>query len=69
MAGQNTSVVKMKEHLKTSLLVTKRYKNNYPHYRLALIINRLQYGYAFLPEFVRKFLHSNLIFLKRFIFG
>lgn len=68
MAGQNTSVVKMKEHLRSSLLVTKRYKNYYSHYWLALMINRLQYFYAFLPEFIRKFLHIFLLRLKRLVF-
>ncbi len=68
MAGQNTSIVKMREHLRSSLMVMKRYKSNYPHYPLAIIINRIQYAYAFLPSFLRQFLHTFLARLKRVIF-
>lgn len=68
MAGQNTSIVKMKEHLRSSLMVMKRYKNNYPHYQLALIVNRIQYAYAFLPNFLKRFLHTFLARLKRVLF-
>ncbi|MEK7115238.1 MAG: glycosyltransferase [Patescibacteria group bacterium] len=68
MAGQNTSIVKMKEHLRSSLMVMKRYKNNYPHYPLALIVNRIQYAYAFLPNFLKRFLHIFLARLKRALF-
>lgn len=68
MAGQNTSIVKMKEHLRSSLMVMKRYKNNYPRYSLALIVNRIQYAYAFLPNFLKSFLHIFLARLKRLVF-
>ena len=68
MAGQNTSIVKMKEHLRSSLMVMKKYKDNYPHYGAALIVNRLQYLYSFLPNFIKSFLHIFLARLKRFVF-
>lgn len=68
MSGQNTSIVKMKEHLQSSLMVMRRYKNNYPNYWLALIVNRLQHLYAFMPSFVKKFLHLTLFKIKRMIF-
>lgn len=68
MAGQNTSIVKMKEHLHSSLMVMRRYKNNYPHYNLALVMNRLQYFYSFLPNFLKRFLHTFLARLKRLVF-
>ena len=68
MAGQNTSIVKMREHLKSSLMVMKRYKNNYSHYGSALMVNRLQYLYSFSPNFLKSFLHTFLARLKRMIF-
>lgn len=68
LAGQNTSTVKIKEHLASSLAVMRRYRSNYPHYRRALIINRLQYYYSFLPSGIRDRLHVRLFRLKRLVF-
>ncbi len=65
MSNFNTSIAKIKPHLKASLLVMKRYKNNYPYYPLALALNYLQYWYAFLPDFVKKAIHFPLARLKR----
>ena len=68
MAGQNTSIVKMRDTLSFSLKIMKRYKNNYPHYWSALLFNRIQYMYAFLPNWIKKFLHLTLAKLKKMIF-
>jgi glycosyltransferase involved in cell wall biosynthesis len=67
MAGNNTSITRLRPHLKTSLTVMKRYKNDYPHYWPALALNEVQYAYAFLPEALRRPIHKLLARLKRLI--
>lgn len=69
MSGSNTSIIKMRPHLKTSLEVMKRYKKNYPNYFPALIFNWIQYLYSFLPNFIKKPVHYSLARLKRLIVG
>lgn len=69
MSGVNTSVAKIKPHLKASLMIMKRYKNDYPYYAAALAVNTLQYGYAFLPDGIKKAIHFPLARLKRLVAG
>ncbi len=69
MSNQNTSIAKIRPHLKASLRFMKRYKNDYPSYRLALLINYLEYGYSFLPAFFRNPAHKFLARLRRLILG
>jgi glycosyltransferase involved in cell wall biosynthesis len=69
MSGANTSIAKIRPHLKSSLTFMKRYKNDYPNYYPALALNQLQYAYSFLPEFIRKLIHSSLARLKRMVVG
>lgn len=69
MSGLNTSIVKMKPHLKASLNVMRRYKENYPNYYSALIFNWTQYLYSFLPNFIKKPIHYSLARLKRLLVG
>jgi len=69
MTGHNTSIDKIKPHLKTSLMVMRRYKSDYPGYPLALVLNWLQYVYAFLPKGLRKLIHASLARLKRLVVG
>lgn len=66
MTGGNTSIARLKPHLKASLMVMRRYKGKYPRYYPALLFNRIQYAYAFVPEFIRKRIHILLARLKRF---
>ena len=68
MAGQNTSIVKMRDTLSFSLKIMKRYKNNYPNYWPALLFNRVQYMYVFLPQWLKRILHLTLAKLKRIVF-
>lgn len=68
MAGQNTSIIKIREHLRSSLTVMKRYRIQYPHYPLAVVMNRIQYLYSFLPLLIRRSTHVVLAKLKRFLF-
>jgi glycosyltransferase involved in cell wall biosynthesis len=65
MTGQNTSITKIKPHLETALMVMKRYKKDYPNYYPALLVNELQYAYAFLPEGFRRVIHRFMARLKR----
>ncbi len=69
MSGLNTSIAQMRPHLKASLKIMRRYKNNYPHYFSALILNWIQYLYAFLPNFIKQPVHYLLARLKRFLVG
>jgi len=69
MSGNNTSVLKIRPHLKTSLMVMRRYKGKYPGYFLALLFNELQYAYSFLPLFIRANIHELLARLKRRVLG
>jgi len=68
MSGRNTSIKKIKPHLKNSLVITKRYKKDYPNYRKAIIFNYLQCYYSFVPSIVRKIIHKTLAQLKRKLF-
>ena len=67
MSDSNTSVQKIRPHLKASLMVMKRYKGKYPGYFLALMLNTVQYYYAFLPSSLRRMLHTTLARLKRMV--
>lgn len=69
MSGSNTSIVKMRPHLKASLNIMRRYKKNYPNYFSALIFNWVQYLYSFLPNFIKKPIHYSLARLKRLLVG
>lgn len=69
MGDANTSIAKIRPHLKASLMIMQRYKKNYPHYLPALALNWLQYLYAFLPNFIQRFVHRSLARLKRTIVG
>lgn len=68
MSDKSTSIARIKPHLKTSLAVMRRYKGKYPGYAGALLVNELQYAYAYLPERLRKSVHSTAARLKRLIF-
>ncbi|MBU6500582.1 MAG: glycosyltransferase family 2 protein [Patescibacteria group bacterium] len=69
MSGNNTSIVNIRPHLRASLIVMRRYKENYPHYALALLFNWVQYIYSFLPAFIRSLVHYSLARLKRLVVG
>lgn len=67
-AGQNTSVTRMREHLRSSLMIMRRYRGRYPGYAPALAMNYVQYWYSFLPTALKRFLHLFLARLKRLLF-
>ncbi len=69
MANDNTSIIKIRPHLKASIMVMKRYKDKYPGYYPALVFNELQYFYAFIPESIRKRIHPALARMKRRLAG
>ncbi|MBI4085879.1 MAG: glycosyltransferase family 2 protein [Candidatus Liptonbacteria bacterium] len=69
MSDSNTSVQKIRPHLKASLMIMKRYKGKYPGYVSALAFNELQYFYSFLPEKIRKPIHFALARMKRRTLG
>lgn len=65
MTGQNASIANMRPHLKTSLMVMQRYKGKYPNYTAALLLNWVQYLYAFAPNSIKQLIHRPLARLKR----
>jgi glycosyltransferase involved in cell wall biosynthesis len=65
MGTHNTSIAHIKPHLRASLMLTTRYRSQYPNYPLALAMNYAQYCYAFLPKGVRRTTHTSVIRLKR----
>lgn len=69
MSGENTSIAKIKPHLKASLIIMRRYKHDYPNYFFALCFNTLQYWYAFTPGFFQRAVHFTLARLKRRVVG
>lgn len=69
MSGSNTSIIKMRPHLKASLNIMRRYQKNYPNYFSALIFNWVQYLYSFLPNFIKQPIHYSLARLKRLLVG
>ncbi len=69
MSDENTSIARMRPHLKASLNFMKRYRGKYPGYFSALFVNELQYCYSFLPLFIRKGIHTFLARIKRRALG
>jgi len=63
--SHNTSIAHMKPHLRASLMLTTRYRKQYPSYPLALAMNYAQYCYACLPKGIRQSTHTGVIRLKR----
>ncbi len=66
LGGQdNLSFIHQKEQFKTALKLIKKYRNNYPNWVPAYFFNFLQYFYALLPVFIKKFLNPVLARLKQ----
>lgn len=65
----NTSIQRIRPHLKISFMVMRRYNRDYPHYIPALLFNWIQYAYAFLPAWLREPVHFWLARLKRWTVG
>ena len=65
MGTHNNTIVHIKPHLKISLMLTKRYRSSYPRYPTALLVNYAQYGYAFLPLGIRRYIHTRVARTKR----
>jgi glycosyltransferase involved in cell wall biosynthesis len=61
----NTSIRNIKPHLKTSLMLTTRYRKDFPYYLPALALNYAQYAYALLPEAVHRTTHTGAVRVKR----
>jgi glycosyltransferase involved in cell wall biosynthesis len=69
MGTHNTSIAKLRPHLKASFMIMRRYRGKYPSYPLAFLFNFAQYAYSFLPGAVRGALHVSLARLKRRVVG
>ena len=61
----NTSIRHIKPHLKASLMLTSRYRKEYPNYLPALALNYAQYWYGCLPDGIRQSTHTRVIRAKR----
>ncbi len=64
-AGQNRSTENQKLTAKIILQYIKDYRNEYPNYRKAYVINFMQYLFSFLPLFIKKRVQNFLFFIKR----
>ncbi|MCR4328863.1 MAG: glycosyltransferase [Patescibacteria group bacterium] len=64
----NTSIARMRPHLKTAFMVMRRYKGKYPRYTAAFCANLIQYWYAFLPAGIRNASHTTAARVKRMLF-
>lgn len=64
-AGQNKSFLQQRENSRTVVNVVKMYKNDYPNFYKAYLLNYTQYMYSFLPVFIKKRLQSFMYYFKR----
>lgn len=64
-SGQSFSTENQKFLGKTILQLIKRYKNDYPNFVKAFILNFMQYLYSFTPSFIKNKTQFFLIYLKR----
>lgn len=64
-SGQSFSVNNQKFLSKTILDLIKKYKNDYPNFRKAFILNSMQYLYSFMPLFIKSKTQIFLIYVKR----
>ncbi|MFZ0455687.1 MAG: glycosyltransferase [Ignavibacteriaceae bacterium] len=64
-AGQNFSVNSQRHLTSTVLEFIKEYRNYYPHYSKAYILNFMQYLYSFSPPFIKNKTQNFLFYVKR----
>lgn len=62
--NQNSTTNNLKPHLKTSLMITRRYRKQYPNYLPALAVNYAQYWYSFLPRRIQRSTHTSVVRMK-----
>jgi glycosyltransferase involved in cell wall biosynthesis len=67
-AGQNISVSNQKLAARTILQLIGKYKNDYPNYTGAKVLNILQLIFAYFPSFIKKRIQNFLFFIKRNFF-
>lgn len=63
--GQNKSFLQQRQNTKRVLQIIKKYKEDYPHFTKAYMLNLAQYAYSFLPGFMRKGLQPFMYYFKR----
>lgn len=64
-SGDRFSTNNQKFIAKTIIEIIKQYKNDYPNYRKALLLNYLQYLYSFVPIFIKIKTQNFLFYIKR----
>jgi glycosyltransferase involved in cell wall biosynthesis len=64
-AGQNRSTENQRLTAKIILQFIKQYKNDYPNYWKALLLNFAQYVYSFCPQFIKNKTQVFLFYIKR----
>jgi glycosyltransferase involved in cell wall biosynthesis len=64
-AGQNFSANNQKLVGKTILSLIKKYRNDYPNYKKAFVLNLFQYLYSFSPSFIKNKSQNFLFYIKR----
>lgn len=63
--GQNKSFLQQRQNTKRVLEIIKLYKDDYPNFQKAYMLNLAQYAYSFLPGFLRKSLQPFMYYFKR----
>lgn len=63
--GNNESFLRQRPHTGKVLRLIWKYRNDYPGFLRAYILNLVQYIYSFSPRFLRKFLQAHLAVWKR----
>jgi len=64
-SGQNFSINNQRFVGKTVLGLIKEYRNDYPNYRKAFILNFMQYLYSFTPSIIKNKTQNFLFYIKR----
>jgi GT2 family glycosyltransferase len=64
-AGQNRSTENQKLTAKIILQYIKSYRDEYPNYKKALILNYMQLLFSYMPSFIKRRIQNFLFYIKR----
>ncbi len=64
-AGQNRSIDNQKLTAKIILQYIKSYRNEYPNYKKAFLLNFVQFLFSFMPSFFKRRVQNFLFYIKR----
>lgn len=64
-SGQNKSFIEQTENSKTVVEIIKNYRQDYPNFFKAYLLNNIQHMYSYLPVSIKKYFQNFLYYLKR----